>query len=88
MRRLGNLSVDNGAFSVAGFSETVNALAGTGTVDSGTGSPVLTIGNNDASGTFIGVLKQTAGTLSINKIGCRHSSPLAVHWTPSPERPP
>jgi autotransporter-associated beta strand protein len=54
---------------MGGFSDTVNALTGSGTVDGTSGAPVLTLGGNNASGTFAGILKNTAGSLSLNKIG-------------------
>ena len=71
----GNLVMTNGTFNLGGFSETINGLSGTGTVDgatSGTPTPTLTVGDNDATGvsnTFFGVIKNTAGTLALTKIG-------------------
>jgi fibronectin-binding autotransporter adhesin len=50
--------------------DTINALTGNGTVDNtGSGAAVLTVGYNDNSGTFSGVLQNTAGTLGLTKIG-------------------
>ncbi|MEY4246341.1 MAG: hypothetical protein RLZZ245_3926, partial [Verrucomicrobiota bacterium] len=60
------------AFNMGGFSETINGLSGTGTVDGISGTPTLTVGDNDATGaanTFSGVIKNTAGTLALTKIG-------------------
>jgi autotransporter-associated beta strand protein len=52
------------------FSDTVNGLSGAGTIDnSAAGAPKLTVGNNNATSTFSGVIKNTAGTLAITKIG-------------------
>ena len=68
----GNLIVAGGTFKMGGFSETINGLSGTGTVDGVSGSPTLTVGDNDATGaanTFSGVIKNTAGTLALTKTG-------------------
>ncbi|MEI6646554.1 MAG: autotransporter-associated beta strand repeat-containing protein [bacterium] len=67
----GNL-INNGTFNLGGFSETINGLSGSGIVDGVSGSPTLTVGDNDATGTtntFAGVIKNTAGILSLTKIG-------------------
>ena len=64
----GNL-VDGGAFTMNGFSETINGLSGTGTLDGGSGTPTLTLGGNNATATFAGVLKNTAGALAVTKTG-------------------
>ena len=68
----GNLIVTGGTFKMGGFSETLNGLSGTGTVDGVSGTPTLTVGDNDATGaanTFSGVIKNTAGTLALTKTG-------------------
>jgi autotransporter-associated beta strand protein len=68
----GNLIVTSGAFKMGGFSETINGLSGAGIVDGTSGTPTLTVGDNDATGasnTFSGVIKNTAGTLALTKIG-------------------
>ena len=68
----GNLIVTGGTFKMGGFSETINGLSGTGTVDGISGTPTLTVGDNDATGaanTFSGVIKNTAGTLALTKTG-------------------
>jgi autotransporter-associated beta strand protein len=68
----GNLIVMGGSFKMGGFSETINGLSGSGIVDGVSGTPTLTVGDNDATGTtntFSGVIKNTAGTLSLIKIG-------------------
>jgi autotransporter-associated beta strand protein len=65
----GNLAVA-GTLDLSGFSQSVNALTGVGTVDNtGAGAVTLTIGNNDAAGTFNGILKNTGGTLALGKTG-------------------
>jgi fibronectin-binding autotransporter adhesin len=65
-----------GDVSVAGtldlntFSETINGLSGAGTVNTvAGGTPTFTIGSNGDGGTFSGVIKNTAGTLSLVKTG-------------------
>ena len=63
----GNLIINSGNFSMGGFSETINGLTGNGTID-GNGA-TLTVGDNDATSTFSGVIKNTAGTLALTKIG-------------------
>jgi autotransporter-associated beta strand protein len=63
-------------FRMNSFSDTINALVTTGAasvqrVENGTASTTstLTLGDNDASGTFKGVLQNGSGTLAITKIG-------------------
>jgi autotransporter-associated beta strand protein len=66
----GNVTLDD-KFTLDGFSETINGLSGTatGVVDGGTGTPTLTLGDNDAAGSFSGVIRNTAGTLALTKTG-------------------
>lgn len=61
-------------FDLKGYSETINGLtsggAGTNVIDnSGASAGTLTVGDNNANGNFGGVIKNTAGTLSLTKIG-------------------
>jgi hypothetical protein len=42
----GNVSVA-GSFNLGGFSETINGLSGSGSVDGGSGTPTLTLGDGD-----------------------------------------
>jgi autotransporter-associated beta strand protein len=65
----GNFAATFGTLNLAGFSETINALTGAGNVDGASGTPTLTLGDGDAGGTFSGVIKNNAGTLSLTKIG-------------------
>ena len=65
----GNVTLQGGTLSLNGFNETINGLNGTGTVDGVSGTPTLTAGDNDAAGAFGGVIKNTAGTLALTKIG-------------------
>lgn len=67
----GNLT-DNGTLDLNTFSAKIGALNGAGgayvdTVAGGT--PTLTVGTNDGSGTYGGVIQNSAGTLSLIKLG-------------------
>ncbi len=69
----GNLNV-NGKLDMSTFSNQINGLIGAGTVDNvaGAGTPMLTVGDNNATGafnTFSGIIKNTTGTLMLTKIG-------------------
>ena len=65
----GNLSVAS-TLDLNTFSETVNALNGAGIIDTvAGGSPLLTIGGNNASGSFSGAIQNTAGALALTKTG-------------------
>ena len=61
--------VNNGSLTLGGLSHTINGLSGSGTIDGVSGTPTLTVGDNNATGSFSGVIKNTAGTLSLTKIG-------------------
>lgn len=67
----GNVFVDAaGTLDIGGTGGNINGLSGTGTVDKSlTGADTLTVGNNDASSTFSGVIKNTAGTVNLTKVG-------------------
>jgi autotransporter-associated beta strand protein len=59
-----------GLLDLAGFSQTINGLSGDGEVDITTGgSSSLSVGNNNATSTFNGVIQDTSGTLALVKIG-------------------
>jgi len=65
----GNVSI-TGTLDLNTFSETINGLSGAGTIDTvAGGSPVLTVGNNDGTGTFSGIIKNSAGNLALTKTG-------------------
>jgi len=66
----GNLIV-NGTLDLAGQSETINGLSGGGTVDNVTGAAAstLTVGNNDVSSTFSGVIQNTVQSTALTKMG-------------------
>jgi autotransporter-associated beta strand protein len=59
----------NGTVDMNTFSDTLNNLSGSGTVDTvAGGTPTLTL-NSTADSTFSGVLTNSAGTLSLTKTG-------------------
>ncbi len=62
--------IDNGTLDVGGFSPSINGLSGSGVVDdSGAGTPTLTVGNNNATSVFSGVIQNSSGTLALTKTG-------------------
>ncbi|MCX6878112.1 MAG: autotransporter-associated beta strand repeat-containing protein [Verrucomicrobia bacterium] len=62
----GNVII-NGTFKLNGYSDTINGLSGSGIVDGVSGTPTLTVGGNDQTSTFSGVIKNTAGSLALVK---------------------
>ncbi len=65
----GNLIVLD-TLDLNGFSDTVNGLSGAGTITStAAGTPTFSIGNNDQTSAFSGVITNSAGTLSLAKVG-------------------
>lgn len=65
----GNVIV-NGTLDLASFSPTVNGLSGSGIVDISTGSnDTFSVGANNATSTFSGVLQNSTGTLNLLKTG-------------------
>ena len=51
-------------------STAINGLSGSGIVDTAAGgTPTFTVGNNDQTSSFGGVIKNTAGTLALTKVG-------------------
>ncbi|MGD0092301.1 MAG: autotransporter-associated beta strand repeat-containing protein [Planctomycetota bacterium] len=60
----------NGTLDLNGNSIGVNGLLGSGTVDNSVaGTPTLTVGNNNVTSTFSGVIKNTSGTVALAKTG-------------------
>jgi len=59
----------NGSFKLNGNNETMNGLSGVGVVDGVSGAPTLTVGDNNATSEFDGVIKNSGGTLALTKIG-------------------
>ncbi|MDX1927618.1 MAG: Calx-beta domain-containing protein [Pirellulaceae bacterium] len=66
-----SVTIASGAFlDLNGSSEAIGALAGAGTVTSGiAGSPTLTVGGGNGSGSFSGAVQNGAGTVSLAKTG-------------------
>lgn len=58
-----------GSLNLGGYSETINGLSGNGIVDGSSGTPTFTLGGNNASGSFSGVIRNTSGALSLVKTG-------------------
>ena len=74
----GNVTVATGAFiSLVGNSQSINGLNGGGNLGAGSGTPTITLGNNNAVGTFSGTLTDTGrinngttlGLLALTKVG-------------------
>ncbi len=67
----GNVAMAGSKLDLAGFSETINGLSGSGTVDNlSTGTAnTLTLGDGDASASFSGTIANTNGELSLVKVG-------------------
>jgi len=63
--------IDNGTLDLGGFSETINGLSGTGTVNNTTGASTytLTVGNNNATSIFAGTITNSSGTVALTKTG-------------------
>jgi len=61
--------VVQGTLDLAGFNETINGLSGGGTITNSTGASILTVGNNNAAGTFSGLIKDGLGTMALTKAG-------------------
>jgi len=59
----------NGLLDLAGFTQTINGLSGDGTVNNSTGSGSLSVGNNNSTSAFSGVIENTSGTLTLTKVG-------------------
>ncbi len=64
----GNVNV-NGILSLNSFSQLINGLSGAGTVDGISGTPTLTVGNNNATSSFSGVIQNSSGALALTKVG-------------------
>ena len=65
-------ATQNEFLDLNGFDETVNGLSrltGSAFVQNSTGSATLSVGDNDATGTFDGVMRDNGGTLALTKIG-------------------
>jgi autotransporter-associated beta strand protein len=69
----GNCTIDGtykGLLDLAGYSEIINGLSGNGTVDNTVGgASTLTVGNNNQTSQFDGVIQNTSGTVGLTKVG-------------------
>ncbi len=66
----GTAATVNGTLDLGTYGAVVSALTGTGTVNhSETGSNTLTVGSDNASGSFAGTIENSGGTLALLKIG-------------------
>jgi len=62
--------VDNATLDLGGTSQTVGALFGSGTIlNSVTGTKTLTVGNDNGTGTFTGLIENSTGTVAFTKAG-------------------
>lgn len=60
----------SGTLDLNSYSDTIDGLSGNGIVNNSTaGTPVLTIGANNANSAFGGSIRNSAGTLGLTKIG-------------------
>ncbi|HSI14201.1 MAG TPA: autotransporter-associated beta strand repeat-containing protein, partial [Chthoniobacter sp.] len=66
----GNVTV-NGTLDVNGHDQQINGLTGSGTIDNTAAatSKTLTVGANNQTSTFNGVIQNTGGTLAVTKTG-------------------
>jgi aromatic-L-amino-acid decarboxylase len=65
---IGNVFISgayNGILDLAGFTQTINGLSGDGTVDNSAGNGSLSVGNNNQSSTFSGVIQDTASVATL-----------------------
>ena len=65
----GSLTVSAGAALDLDASIGVGDLLGSGVIDNLSGSSTLTVGNNNYSSTFSGVIQNTCGTIALTKVG-------------------
>jgi autotransporter-associated beta strand protein len=59
----------SGIFDLAGTTQSINGLLGDGIVDNTSGNGSLSVGNNNVSSTFSGVIQDTVGALALTKVG-------------------
>jgi len=65
----GNVTV-SGTLDLNGNSETINGLSGGGTINSSVaGTPTLTVGNNNQTSSFTGLIQNGSGTVGLTKMG-------------------
>ena len=63
-----DVTVD-GTLDLAGFDLTIDELSGSGVVTSSGGASTLTVGNNDGSADFTGIIQNGAGSIALIKTG-------------------
>jgi len=66
---VGESLTNNGTMDLNGNSITVSSLVGSGVVDTTGGSVTLTVGDQNANGSFSGAIQNTSGSLSLIKSG-------------------
>ncbi|MEY2427975.1 MAG: fibronectin-binding autotransporter adhesin [Verrucomicrobiota bacterium] len=59
----------NGLLDLAGFSQTINGLSGDGIVNNSVGNGALSVGSNNQTSTFSGIIENTGGSLALTKLG-------------------
>ena len=65
-----DLTVTGATLNLNGVSQSIDALNGSGTINNGSASATLTVGNQSGNGTFSGILANgSAGSLSLTKTG-------------------
>ncbi len=65
-----DVTIASGAtLDLAGFSETISSLAGAGTVTNTGANATLSVGNDNSSTTFSGVIQNGTGTIALTKQG-------------------
>jgi autotransporter-associated beta strand protein len=67
----GNLVTSNGLVDLNGYSETVNGLTGTGTIENqlAATTSTLTLGNNNTTSSFGGLIRNGTGIVALTKTG-------------------
>jgi len=89
----GNVTINSngsgvGMLNLAGFSETINGLGGNGVVDGTSGTPTLTLGDNNATSSFGGVIRNTGGhSHSSRPAAAPRRSPAPAHTPATPTSP-
>ncbi len=67
----GNLAIGaSGTLDLASFAPTVNGLSGSGLITSSVaGAKTLSVGSNDQTSTFSGIIQNGSGTVALTKVG-------------------
>src|SRR4051794_29924475 len=64
-----DVNVNGATFDLGGQSQTIDQLAGTGTVTDSGAAATLTVGAANGSSTFAGTLSNGGGALALTKLG-------------------